>query len=970
MTAITDSSAALAQAIADFSAVFETAITEKATAAETADNATELQGADLPTTQTELDADLVTHEATNGASHINAAALTAMGVYSQSQTVAKMKGIVPSLVLPISRYGELSYLPVGVSGDFQGATMNFESRMYPGIIENDGTYVFLRNGTTGTVMGVYYAYMKNAINAPSMVAPTRTNFRYQPAYFPAGTSARWVTKSDGNCILGRLQVAATGALGDYFLSITNGTFDASKHVGGVIPAASFPSRLDASCNVEAIVGNTNVYLIVTSSSFAPMVTPVEFQIWSIPIATVQAANGGNITPTQLTGWTTTGFGTTFAGTTNVRVAGMQLSTSAANFPMVTYPASPAMSLSLFVDNNGDMQTDSAQDPASGNIRIRVMGTWFISVLSSGYAVTGDTIFWLNVNPTAKTAALEGPATAPGTCTYNSGNQTAAYSGGMFNTSAGNLVPQPYQGGQSTNVWTKSGYWFSITDSDPPDYGSNIARVKTSSQWANRYAALAPAATVNTRSSVGFVPAYGTALGGRMTGSWLLPGGYMLASSYGPRADGVTLEWGPVLCKPGALGYTYNSQYNGTLNGLAPSTLRSRLTDKGLNIDSFVAMMSEVAANGTVTASGGYFLEGYNVNGYLSVTVVNNVLTGTGSVSLSNAVLQTLKTACWAALGLGAPPVSTLQVMVPQNTTIPPFGFLTWTDASKNLWVAMVELAITGGSRTSAITGMSVVSASTPQQTDTGSVIQPINNSLTWTSGACHIYEGSDAWFVGCTPKTYLVIPGTGAGHFFRFAIPKSTNRPQWSTLYIGLGGVTYNAPFFMGYPGLGFGECDQNPTSSDNYTKITFNVRATTLAQFNAWTAGTTYVLVSQDVAQGWIVYFNAATPLIMNGQYVQIQATSIDLTTIKAAPANTTFYVYVSVNAGVGVYSIFTAAQPETINLMFIGTVVTGATSIASINMQKVSRVDKYRLSATSEGSAISVSPGNPDAAGHLAWQ
>ena len=116
-------------------------------------------------------------------------------------------------------------------------------------------------------------------------------------------------------------------------------------------------------------------------------------------------------------------------------------------------------------------------------------------------------------------------------------------------------------------------------------------------------------------------------------------------------------------------------------------------------------------------------------------------------------------------------------------------------------------------------------------------------------------------------------------------------------------------------------------------------------------------------------MYFTEVTPVILNGQYLQIQPVTVDLTTIQANPANITFYVYVTVNNGVASYVISATPQAETVNNMFIGTIVTGATSITSINLQKVSRIDKYRLSRTSQGSAISVSSGNPDVAGHLNW-
>lgn len=959
---ISDSLTAFQAAINNFATVFNNGVKNtKVQEATLADNALELNSLTPAVLTTDMEADLDAHAATDGASH-NLTPLQA-GTYSQTQVNNQLQNRVAFNGLPISRYGELSYLPVGVSGDFQGATMNFESRWYPGIVEDDGTYVYLRNGTTGTTMGVYYAYALNAISASSMPTPVRTNKRYQPAYFPSGSTARWVTRSDGRCLLGRLQ-NASGVLGDYFISLTNGTFDATAHVGAIIPAANYPALADQYCSVEAFVGNTNVYLVVTFSP-ANNTTPCDFQLWSIPIASIQA--GGNVTPTKITGWTTQGFGGTFSGTTNIQVANQMLNTSSAALPMVTYPSSPTIGLTLFVDNDGNVNTDSAQDPVSGNIRIRVCGTAFSNVPTSGIAWTQFICFWINVNPTAKTAALEGPATAPGVLTYDSGTGRATYTGALFNTVANNIMAEQYQGGQATQCWASAGYWFSVRDSDPPDYGGNISRAVTSSKWANRYAALAPAATVSGNTTTGFIPSYGTALGGRMLGIWPLPSGYLLAASYGPKTNGA-YEWGPVLCQPGASGYSYTSQYNGTLTGFAPAPFRTRISDLGLNIDSYTCLVSEISAAGAVSTSGGYFFEGYNVNGYLSVTVSANTLVGTGSISMTSAALQATKTACWSALGIAAAPVSALQIMIPQNANLPPFAFLIWTDASKNLWAAAFELNYQG-SRSGAVTSMTVVSTSGAVQYNTGSVIQGLSDQVIWTNGACTIYEGSDAYFVGFAAKTYIIIPGTGAGFSVRFAIPKSTFRPQWSSLYVGLVGITYNTPFFTGYPGLGFGECDQNPTSSDNYTKIILTVRCTTLAQFTAWAQLSQYVLVSQDVAQGWLVYFTDVTRLIMNGKLYQLQPTTINLTSVQANPANTTFYAYIQIVAGNAQYLITTARQAESPTMMFIGLIMTGASSISSIAMQKVTRIGNYRVSPTKIGSAISASSGTPDVAAHLNW-
>ena len=974
MTRISDQTALMVAAIEGFKTVLPGALAAKAQEAEQADATNELQGQDFPTLSTSLDADLTTHENNQNNPHADTAA--AVGTYKTSEVDAKLVGIIPNASLPFSRYGSLSYLPVGVSGSFEGATMNFESRRYPCILENDGTFVFLRNGTTGSKMGVYYAYVKNALQSGALSVPIRTNMRYQPAYFPAGYTARYVFKSDTSCILGRLQ-NASGVLGDYFLSLTNGTFDATKHVGAIIPAASFPPLANSSANVEAIVGSSKIYLIVSSSASNPQADPVEFTIWTIPLSSVQSANGGNVTPTQITGWSTygytgslPGFGTPFTGNA-IRVANKQLSTNASDLPIATLPTTPNGNFSLFIDNDGNINTDSAEDPATGALRIRVTGSCVATVSSNANTTLVSIAFWINANPTAATATLEGPATTPGSITYNSSTAQFQFNGAMFTsvTAANGLLPASYQGGELTSCWSKSsGCWFGVRDSDPPDYGALVTRAQTNASYANRYAALDPSAGVSNNTNTGFVPQYGTALGGRMLGTWPLPSGYLMAASYGPKQDGSS-EWGPVLIQPGASGYTYNSQYNGTLTGFAPSVLRKRVSDMGLSIDTYSSLVSEISAAGAVTASGGRFMDGYNSSGPLSVTVSNNTLVGTGTISCDNSVLLALKTAAWAAFGIAAPPASVVEVFIPQNTAIPPFAFLTWTDATQHLYGALLELSITGGSRTGTITSFGIVSKSSQYLNSGGTTILPTRSDFLWTSGSCVVYEASDAYLVGFRSKVLLSVPGTGATHSVRFAMPKTTNRPDWTTIGMTIYGGTYNTSYWTGYPGLGFGETRQDPTASDNYTKIILNVKATTLAQFKSWATQSTSVLTSQDVAQGWLVYFTEVTPVILNGQYLQIQPVTVDLTTIQANPANITFYVYVTVNNGVASYVISATPQAETVNNMFIGTIVTGATSITSINLQKVSRIDKYRLSTTSQGSAISVSSGNPDVAGHLNW-
>ncbi|MEQ5092604.1 hypothetical protein ABN224_21770, partial [Providencia rettgeri] len=129
------------------------------------------------------------------------------------------------------------------------------------------------------------------------------------------------------------------------------------------------------------------------------------------------------------------------------------------------------------------------------------------------------------------------------------------------------------------------------------------------------------------------------------------------------------------------------------------------------------------------------------------------------------------------------------------------------------------------------------------------------------------------------------------------------------------------------------------------------------------------FVLLGQEVEQGWLVYFTEDTPVIINGKEYVIPSTSIDLRTIKANPNNTTYYVYVVQDYGQAFYRIYETQQTATMTRMYIGTIVTGDNQIKSINITKRSRLGKYQISDRKAGSSIPVSTGHPFKKGYWDW-
>jgi hypothetical protein len=968
---LTSSLQSLQTAMTDFVAPYNSALVNtKVQEALTADNAAELSDATPAEVITALEADLDAHAATYGQSH-NVTPLQA-GTYSKTQVDSQLQGRVAFSGMPLTRYGELSYLPAGVSGSFEGATTNIaiygEARNYPGIVEDDGTFVFLRSGTNGSKQGVYYAYTKNVLAATDLT-PTRTNRKYAPAYFPSGSSARYVCRSDinGACILGRLQDASNN-LTDWFLSLTHGTFNDANHTGCVISASNLPGVIN-NAYPEAFVGNDSVFLIFPTADLADNTgLPVEYQIYQIPLSSI--GNGNTVVPTALTGWTINSFYGQNISTTNMRFANACVDV-AANQPLVIRdPSANGCYIVPFYPNQLGHCTYSAQG-SDGNVRTRIMVEFLVQNPATGEQPVVNMFYTFVWNPTNRTGGVESAYKGPLTVAVNGSNKVAL-SGPILLADRSSISSGNWLTGETLS-YHPSGYWVSVVDQNQPDLNCWVTRCKLNAGATAPVVALAGGLTVTGKLNTVFTPAYGSAVGGGLLGSFQLPSNRVLVYGGGKNAAG-SFQTDLILAQKGADGYTYSSQNFGTLTGFAPNAYRQFVTDLGKNPVSYAGMISEITAAGAITCTGASYMENISNTGF---TNCDSNLTLTGNTSIAPALYGSIKSAMLSALGVGAVD-SRVTIVVPQNASIPPFAVLNWisTDAVARDMAALGELSITAGSRAGAITGLSLVSVSPAKQNYSfaGAFTDNQNNyKYTYMGGGVTIVECSDCWLIGGTSKHFLNrVIFTGI-YTYRFAVPKSTNRPDWNRLVTNPVWGQIASVFWGGVPGKGFGEFQQLVTNSDDLTKLTFRPFATNLSTYDAWTQSAQAnwsVQVSQDVAQGWIVYFTDIQPLIMNGVYYKLQPATIDLTTIQANPASTTFYIYVVFTNGTPAYVIRTTDQPESPTVLFIGTLVTNATQISAINMQKVTRLGNYRVSATRAGAAIPVSSGTPDAAAVLAWK
>jgi hypothetical protein len=121
----------------------------------------------------------------------------------------------------------------------------------------------------------------------------------------------------------------------------------------------------------------------------------------------------------------------------------------------------------------------------------------------------------------------------------------------------------------------------------------------------------------------------------------------------------------------------------------------------------------------------------------------------------------------------------------------------------------------------------------------------------------------------------------------------------------------------------------------------------------------------------GWVLSFTAQVPSMMAGYDLPAPIINIDLNALVPNAANKTFFVYLRFDGSVIKYLVSPDAFAETSGRMYIGKVVTGAAGISSFAIQRVTRIDTYRVSATPVGSAIPVTTSTPDLLAQLnpAW-
>lgn len=846
-------------------------------------------------------------------------------------------------LLPLSHYGTHNYLPAGVSGSFEGASENQSYRRQKIQLEDDGTLVMLRSGTDGSTQGVYYSYMPNALNAANLNLSVNTNKVYRPGYFGNNKFAVGMIGSDEKLAVGYYQTTDNTGSG-VFVSLTNGTLDDTQHSGFIVSDIT-QIQPYGSLQYVMMANDNSLYFFSVGTSSNEFLVGVVRVVYNI--------TAGTFTATRITGWNTkTFYNETVSNTDNITVMKSMISSNIVDKPYLYVPKN-TYNIGLYMTS---MDFYAAQEPGTQNIRFRVNGDAWIT--STSYNTRPQHGFSYTLNLSTKQCSLDagndiGSNVAPFVVTDTGSSYIAT----------GNVINSDplYNHGGYRNLYSCY-YYMSTGDTfclSTPNLSEALEIQYSKFSPNSIYNILNTRVNTSSEFKYGVVhPSFGSSVGSYICGLELLPNnGTKLAS----RSDAGGQVPSYAVHKP-TPNFQFKSLNFGTLNGYEPTTDRNFLP----NTNDYRMIISSISGN-TITANGGIFISDIR---YSQPASYDYHMTGTGTFSITPSVLDNFKTAEYAKVAASWNLSSTAQkvavLFVPQQTNIPAFVMLSTATTDLKNYVKIMEVNV--NTRSGNITTLTF--KRTVYENADGTSFNP--NSIAYVGQASTgliIYDMGDNYFIGGTNPVFHEVIGNTATPQFRSIVNKASG--QFTDFKI----TGYHATFEIGtqpaaVPGLGFGVFVQ----ADQSNKIVFKSCGTTLADYNAWTdKADPIVMVSQDVAQGFIVYFTEETPVMLSGKSFTMPVTNINLTTIKANPANSTFYIYVKMDQGVAKYVITEDVISETgtsaYNVFWIGTVKTDSLQILSVDVLKRSRLDVFGAALEATGSAFPVSYGLPSNTGTINW-
>lgn len=906
-----------------------------------------------------------------------------LGTYGK----AKLDGDMAALLdvnssAPLSFYGDREYLPPSVTGSFESA-MNWAPWGGVGMfLEDNGTLMILRTGTDGSSAGVYYSYIRNALNTARMEAPVMTNTRYNPAYFPSTVQAMAILYSNDDVIIGMLMNKSTGARAGYFISLTNNTFDQTKHTGVIIPDGNFLDviQLDQLTlrNLPcAYIKNNKLWIFSRRDGTYEGTLEMRYRVWSMNKNDLISGvfNGA----TQEKGWTINrGAGGVVSNSDDIVVA--------ANFNDVVTTDVPA-NYTLYPAN---VSVPVNYAKLIGGTTGRVMGQWYINCHKNDNSISDARVHMLFSFEVPDNKVIDVSKYFVAKMVYGivNGGINALNSPAQYRTKDTLGWQMEVNGDNHIRVYlADNGCIFTYRT-----WVAGTGRTVSMMKFANADIAnimqdnVARTNTVNTPFQSRFAS----------------PVSYMMRtlSNYGDAAitannqnwNGNTLsDWMPYRVGfTSAFNYAYKSigAFAGVL-GFAPTADRKWLTELSSNIKDPRSMVNESDA-------GGWQVSQARFDTVLAVqttkyAAVDANLNGSGSVSVpawarDQLIDQAINV--YNAYGVAIrqnfiPPYTSevqrwCEVVIPQRYTDCPafaYGYLVDTTGVARMWFCGVNVV---GSR------QSPSNLTLDLNTFNGWAPSASNGNTLWLDKANQsnsqvvIRRVNGGFVIGVVPAVNTRTVGDTIGNVIMMKYQGGTFTPLGDPVFY----HPYSSPVgFLNFPthGIYLCGCAENERwLLDAATKLmgvpvcTTDFPTGTLQSYfdKMDKPASIRVMLSEETVTAWTVYFADPTAAMVDGLYQQVPLTTIALN--PATDANKMIYVWLTRQNGQLSYLLTQSIAIPTgyDGQLYLGYIQTNSQGIATINVTKRVTIGGKLLSPDSRGQAIPLTSGVPATAGRFNWR
>lgn len=850
-----------------------------------------------------------------------------LGTYSKEEVDAKLDGLVSSVDMQLSQYGDTSFLPVNVSGSFEGSANNGKSAF--AFKEADGRVYGLRNGVDGRIDGAYFVEIEMDQNGVGTEVKG-TSIPYHPPFLPEGTRINRIWYSYKDQIYGQLYLGN----GKYclFIAYTNYTMNQDLHTGIILRGTTG--------NGDNTIWEEGGTIYRTTLFNDNRGTGV--YIHTIPVSDL------NSEWIQLQGWSGIGIeGHNYSNEPFIKLADRPQKMIGDS--VIAYSATPEN-----INGLGITQTWPQVEvyPTGPGKYALVYGheTWVSHV--NGSSDRKFSARRINIDVNTKTYELAEGRRSPIIVEVKADGKV-----NLTSTDQIYISRDDFDGAWLGNVpcWVTcnpKGLLVSYVGFNAMQNMWYIEEGRTQAELMD----LGNRRINRKRAMLDYRNVFGSAVQGSLftPNVWDSDSLCVSNSVYQLMRNNMS-GW--------AINDTFTLPYGQVLNSVTLSQDRERITGTKRPMNE---MVTEIV-NDIVYKSTALFWDGKFTG---LANVANALDEGNTPVSITEAQFRAIEAhAVSLAIANQGPTdwVKTI-VVIPQHSRIPPFATTFFSSKMNKIYQLRQSLDFKG--------------------VKTGALPDPGFKEEVWTicreaANTLNLgYLSNDA-FHGITMAdydTFSVVGGCGVayadwvGNGGGIGSLWKYKDGLWQAKYFETSQRhTTDAPYPLPIPKVGVVGFSNSLDRDVSYTNLTGAVIGKDEARIDnigTHINETPTLFLTNAVVNGWVVYFTEETPVTIGNVSGTTVVQNIDLEAVFGAkPTNRKFLVYVRLENGVFGHAI--VAEPVTDdNFLFVGYVYTGNDGIRSIEVNKVIGINGYVLSGSKRGSAIAVTDGNPNGPGTFKWK